>query len=61
MSYAHTKRRKNIARLKKQSPLKWREELQKIADAVRRKNDGPLIGSLADIMASKINPTIQDT
>ncbi len=57
MSYAHTKRRKTIARLKREEQrehksvrLPWRERLQDIGEAVRRHNDGPLVGSLQQIL-----------
>lgn len=72
MSYAHTKRRKNIAKFKRQNercfkktgmrPLyTWQQCLQNIADGVRKKNDGPLIGSLADIMDAKNHLTPKGT
>lgn len=65
MSYAHTKRRKNISKLKRQNArclrvhgepamLSWRQCLINIADEVVRSQEGECIGSLQDIMeASK--------
>lgn len=50
MSYAHTKRRKNIAKWKKNNPNNWLQSLIVKADEVTRKNDGPLLGTLEDIM-----------
>lgn len=59
MSYAHTKQRKKIASLKreevrerKKGNKKFRclDELEKIGDAVRKKQDGPLLGSLEDLI-----------
>lgn len=59
MSYAHTKRRKKIASLKREEvrqrkkgnkKFHWLDELKKIGDAVRKKQDGPLLGSLEDLI-----------
>lgn len=59
MPYARTKRRKKIASLKREEvrerkkgnkKFRWRDELLKIGDAVRKKNDGPFLGSLADLI-----------
>lgn len=49
MSYSHTKRRKTVKRLKNKT-LRWRDELTKIGDEVRKKNDGPFLGSLGDLI-----------
>lgn len=62
MSYAHTKRQKTIASLKREEArqrvkdnkkYRWRDELARIGDAVRKRNDGPFVGSLADILAAQ--------
>jgi hypothetical protein len=45
MSYAHTKRRKNIAKLKRRFPKTWREEFFK-ADA--HENYSKLVASASD-------------
>lgn len=50
MSYAHTKRRKNIAKWKKQFPKDWRNKLANEGERIRKINDGPLLGSLTDLM-----------
>jgi hypothetical protein len=50
MSYAHTKRRKNIKRFKKWYPNAWRTALKHDADEIMKKNDGPIIGSLEKII-----------
>ncbi len=52
MSYSHTKRRKYIAYLKKHNPAKWRKWFLEHCAAIRIINDGPLIGSVQDIVNS---------
>lgn len=51
MSYAHTKRRKTIKRLKKQWPQRWPFKFQSHCEDVRRQLLGPCTGTLEDIMA----------
>lgn len=50
MSYAHTKRRKLIASLKRKHGLKWRNHFTAHCDIKRREIDGPLLGSLEDLI-----------
>lgn len=49
MSYAHTKRRKLIAKLKRQEQRKWRAAFTEHCAAVRKKLDGPRLGSLESL------------
>lgn len=56
MSYAHTKRRKNIARFKREelkNGRSWQVQLMEIADRVSKNNDGPLMGSIQDILEAQ--------
>ena len=53
MSHSHNSRRKTIKKFKKQFGAKWSSEFRKRADEIRRNIDGPLIGSLADIIDFK--------
>jgi len=52
MSYSHTKRRKTIKRLKKEFGSKFYTHLQEIADNICKKQDGPLLGNLEEILLS---------
>lgn len=53
MSYSHTKRRKLIATLKRKQPRNWRVKFADAQAEARRKLEGPLIGSLADVISSR--------
>lgn len=50
MSYAHTKRRKLIAQLKRKNPAKWQELFRRKIDADVRVMEGSCLGSLATIL-----------
>lgn len=50
MSYSYNKRRKNIRKLKNKFGNQWKIEYQKITDKVIKQNDGPLIGSIEDLI-----------
>jgi len=52
MSTAHTKRRKLIATLKRRHPRNWLAKFHDHCAATRRKLDGPLVGTLADVLPS---------
>jgi hypothetical protein len=57
MSVSHNHRRKTIRQMKKKYGSKWQPHFRAHADAITRANDGPLIGTLADIIdAQKISP-----
>lgn len=47
MSYAHTKRHKRIATLKRKHPRNWLAKFHDECAAARCRLDGPLVGSLA--------------
>lgn len=50
MSYAHTKRRKLIATLKRHHPRDWRGKFTRHCADVRKRLDGPLVGTLEDAL-----------
>lgn len=50
MSYAHTKRRKLIATLKRKHPRNWLAKFHDASAAARRRIEGRLIGSLQDAL-----------
>lgn len=58
MSYSHTKRRKTIKKLKKQSE-DWLNILQDIGYDVRIKNQGKCLGSIEQILAGYPEPLLQ--
>lgn len=52
MSHAHTARRKTIARLKRQHPRNWLAKFHDHCLEQKRKLDGPLTGTLQDVIDS---------
>lgn len=54
MSYAHTKRRKLIATLKRRYPRDWEARFEKQRVMVRRQLEGPGVGMLESVAASKV-------
>ena len=49
MSYAHTKRRKLIAKLKRKNPFGWRKLFALERNLAIKKLEGPFLGSAADM------------
>ena len=50
MSYAHTKRRKTIAALKRKHGNHWRGHFNTMRFLIKRKQQGPCLGTLEDIL-----------
>lgn len=50
MSYAHTKRRKLIAQLKRHEGRNWFDAFNYRCREARKRLDGPLVGSLEQIL-----------
>jgi len=53
MSYSHTQRRKTIKKFKKEYGKDWYGHFRSHAYEIKRKQAGPLIGTLADILGIK--------
>lgn len=51
MSVSHNHRRKTIRQFKKKYGGKWHNFFAEHCAAIRRANEGPLLGSLADLIS----------
>lgn len=54
MSVSHNHRRKTVRQFKKKHGKQWLPKFREHADAIRKAQDGPFIGTLADL----ISPTL---
>lgn len=54
MSVSHNHRRKTIRQFKKKHGNRWLPKFQEHCAAIRKANEGPLLGSLADLISPSV-------